>query len=421
MIRLRTSQVELTPSDVAYTIRRIVLQRRAARSTEGAPTLARQSARIEGGFSQSLDEHPLLLAPGRESSHSRDESIIAEEPVVYGHREFWDKVVAEAGPVDDAVIESGDEETISTSRTQDDSGLADHSSVLPYELRREDSTQQDAACEASEEDSDNDNSQTGEDDIPLQTEAHAPYQREHEDQYDGACDDASGGSDFCSPSISVSSSNWPHEEGGADEGDGGSYPSSSEFEEDVISGPELSPHVSALGDPELSQFPQHLSIEEEANLLTLRRSFSAQLNFDGVSESPQDNSSLIPPPFSSSPSVHISDSPLSAHSLGAVGTQTHFHGSPLPPPLRASPRAASGSREATMGLPMWNGSDYEDQRPRYARRYIPRTSTHSFKKKKKKKTQPFFKLRPFHGCSERVGESREGAHTRPCVKRWRNG
>ncbi|KAI9766732.1 MAG: hypothetical protein M1840_006376 [Geoglossum simile] len=367
MIRLRTSQVELTPSDVAYNARRVVLQRRAARAAESANTLARQNARIEGILAQSPDEHPLLLLPGRQSSHARDESIISEEPVVYGHREFWDKVVAEAGPIDNADVESGDEEAISTSHTQDDGSLVDRSSVLPYELHGEDSTQQDANCEATEEDGDSGSLRAGQDDIPLQTGAHAPHRRVHEGQYDGACDVASGGSEFCSPSISVSSINWPHgdaEGRGASEEDGESYPSSSEFEEDVTSGPELSPHVSPLDGPELSQ---HLSIEEEANLLTLRRSFSAQLNFDGATESPQDNSSPPQPPFLFLPSVRISDSPLSAHSARSAG-QTHRHGSPHLSPRRAPPRSASRSREAIMGLPMWNGSDYEDQSLRYTLR-----------------------------------------------------
>ncbi|KAI9773529.1 MAG: hypothetical protein M1839_002065 [Geoglossum umbratile] len=368
MIRLRTSQVELTPSDVAYTIRRIALQRRAVQAAESAATLALQNAR------KSPDKHSLRLPLGRDS-YSRDGSIISEEPVVCGHREFWDKVVVEAGPIGDADIGNGDGETTPTSYTQDRSALTDHSSILPYELHREGNPQRDAYCEAMDRDSDRDKSQADGDDILLRIGVHAF------NQFDGACDGTSGGSEFCSPSISVSSFTCLQrgmERMGGSEEEGESYPSSSEFEEDVLSEPNLPPRVSTFGDSGLAQFSQYVSPEEEANLLTLRHSFSALLNFGGAPESPPGNPSPSKSSFLSSPSVHISDSLLSTHSSESVDAQTHLHGSPRHSPARTLLRSISRSRESAMGLPVWNGSDYEDRKPRYARRYRPRTSTYSF-------------------------------------------
>ncbi|KAH0562353.1 hypothetical protein GP486_002955 [Trichoglossum hirsutum] len=361
MIRLRTSQVELTSQDVAYTIRRIILQRRAIRAAESAAALALQNARIKGLLSKLPDELPVSL-PQRSGYDSRDESIVGEEPVIGGHREFWRKVVAEAGATDDAASEDGDGAAGPAAYAQGESKLADRSSLLPCRPGGEDDVKHGASY--------------------YQNRGRDPRADDFRQKGQGGrLDGAGGGSEFCSPSISVSSFGWPRRDvggGGRGDGDGSDEePSSSEFEEDVPSDSELSPRMSQLGDSGQSQRRVKLaSAEEEASLFALHRSFSAQLSFDGASESLYHSSR--PQPSLLSPPIRASDSQLPSPLSGSVNTQTRLHSALRRSPPRVAQFSSPRSGEPAMGLPIWRNSDYEAPTPQRARRYRPRTSTYSF-------------------------------------------
>ncbi|KAH0542803.1 hypothetical protein FGG08_002851 [Glutinoglossum americanum] len=385
MIRLRTSQVGLSPADVAYAIRRIVLQRRTLRAAESAAALALQNARIESILSNFPDEVPIPLPPTCEYD-SRDESIICEEPVVHGHRDFWDSIVTEAGPIVNDDIGGGDGDGV-TSYAQNISGLADESSTSLHDLCREGEVNQGVDYEAIDMTGVCDKLKTGGDDTPSRLGTPDFGIKEQGGAFDGACDGAGGGSEFCSPSISVSSLRCRQRDGsdgkGAGSGDGD--PSSSEFEEDVLSGSEMSPQLSKLGDSALLyQRIKTVTAPEEASSLTLHHSFSTQLNFDGASESSLDHfspskSSIPSPPFNV-----VLSSPLSV----SVGTQTHPRGI-----AQLSPSTAQCLGEATMGLPMWRASDYEVPSPQRVRRYRPRTSTYSFEESEPSSSQGYTETR----------------------------